>query len=315
MNSIALQRHRVNRVINDVRRSTTSVCTLDEMADIACLSRFHFARVFTAHCRETPISFLTRSRLETSITSLVSNRNLPVTSVALEAGFSGSQAFSHAFRRRYGIGPKRFRDANRDCVVNFPMNQWNRYPMLSDISPNPNHIAHGWSASLRSIPETRLAYIRHIGPYFNMRPMDGSASGISKTIEELVAWAKAKKLWHDASRVIGMCPNNPSITPPEFCQYDVCLEVDETIKEDAVVSIQHLPAASYATLEMSGGSGTLMQAWRWLGSKWLSDNGLRPAQLTPFEVYVSDGSHPLCPENGVELFLPVVADDRRRAKI
>lgn len=305
MNKNALQRHRVNRVIDFVRKSGAEPLTLDHMADIACLSRYHFARVFAAHCRETPVEFLTRMRLENSVSDLVSNTGQPITSIALEAGFSGSQAFSHAFRRRYGIGPKRFRDANRGCVIDFPENQWALYPMLASNPPVANQALATWAVTTRSMSDMRLAYIRHIGPYFNMRDETQITMGISDTIERLVQWAKARGVWQKDAQVLGICPNNPSVTPPRYCQYDVCIMVDETVLEDDVVSIQHMPAATIAALELSGDSAALMQAWRWLISRWAPENGFRASRQTPFEIYQTDGSHAICPEHGITLCLPV----------
>ncbi|SLN43968.1 Regulatory protein SoxS [Roseovarius albus] len=305
MNKTALQRHRVNRVINFVRDSAAEPMSLDHMADVACLSRYHFSRVFSAHCQETPVEFVSRSRLENSVGELVLKPHRPVTSIALDAGFSGSQAFSHAFRRRFGIGPRGFRDANRGCVVDFPKNQWQQYPMLASTPQATNQAMPSWAASVQFAPEMRLAYIRHIGPYFNMRGTNCNTGGIASSIEQLVCWAKERGVWHKDTTVIGVCPNNPSVTPPQYCQYDVCISVDESVLEDDVVSIQTMPATTYAAVEMLGDSGTLMQAWRWLISHWVPENGLRSNSRTPFEMYQTDGSHVLCPEHGIKLCLPV----------
>ena len=44
----AAQRHRINRVINFVHANLHDDIDLYRLADVACLSKYHFARVFDA---------------------------------------------------------------------------------------------------------------------------------------------------------------------------------------------------------------------------------------------------------------------------
>ena len=82
---------------------------------------------------------------------------------------------------------------------------------------------------------TRLAYLRHRGAYYN--PSEARKAARIKLIE----WAKVRGLWHEDSAIIGVCPDNPAVTPPDFCQYDVGIAVEDGVDEDELVSIQTLP--------------------------------------------------------------------------
>ncbi len=301
----AYQRHKINRVIDFVRASDAPQLSLDEMADIACLSRYHFSRVFQAACGETPIAFLTRHNLEKAMTSLVHKPGLSITDIALEAGFSGSQAFSHAFKRRYGAGPKRIRDANLGRLRRFPKNQIGHYPARVVPSEEGGDTNAGWSVSLREQPELRLAYIRHIGPYFALEGMSGAARGLDLAFDRLVDWAMARGLWENGTRIYGLCPHNIRVTPPRYCQYDVCIPVDEMVHADEVVSIQHMKSMTYAAIETWGDTATLMQAWQWVIEDWAPSQGVIATSQTPFEIFHAEQGTLLYPENGITICLPV----------
>ena len=113
MQPIAAQRHRVNRVINFAQSHIADPLALNTLANVACLSKFHFTRVFSAHVNETPIEFLWRTRLERAARHLAYSRDRSITDVAMGCGFSSSQTFSRAFRQRYHASPGPFADRSQ----------------------------------------------------------------------------------------------------------------------------------------------------------------------------------------------------------
>ena len=82
--------------------------SLDEAARQACLSAFHFQRLFKETFRETPHEFGRRLRLERAARLLQETR-MPVTEICLETGFQSLGSFCALFRRRYGDSPRAIR--------------------------------------------------------------------------------------------------------------------------------------------------------------------------------------------------------------
>ncbi|MGH7454651.1 MAG: helix-turn-helix domain-containing protein, partial [bacterium] len=72
--------------------------TLDEMAQIACLSPNHFLRTFRQIFRQSPHQYLTALRLERA-QKLLAGTALPVTEVCYAVGFASLGSFSWLFRR------------------------------------------------------------------------------------------------------------------------------------------------------------------------------------------------------------------------
>jgi AraC-like DNA-binding protein len=78
--------------------------TLDLAAREACLSSFHFHRLFASAFGETPHDFLTRIRMERA-KRLLASGEMSVTEVCMEVGYSSLGSFSQKFRSLAGQTP------------------------------------------------------------------------------------------------------------------------------------------------------------------------------------------------------------------
>jgi AraC-like DNA-binding protein len=74
----------------------------------ACLSPFHFHRLFRAVFGETPHAYLSRRRLERA-SRLLRETDSPVTGICLDSGFQSLGTFSTVFQARFGVSPREFR--------------------------------------------------------------------------------------------------------------------------------------------------------------------------------------------------------------
>lgn len=92
---------------------------LVQAAREACLSEFHFHRLFRATFGETPHDFLTRLRMQRAKSLLASERT--VTEVCFEVGYESLGSFSSKFHARFGRSPAEFqREVRRIFGYNAP---------------------------------------------------------------------------------------------------------------------------------------------------------------------------------------------------
>jgi len=91
---------------------------LDLLAREACLSPFHFHRLFTSTFGETPHEFITRLRLDHAKCMLAAN-NLSVTEICFESGYTSLGSFSSKFQATIGSSPSEYR-RNLHRVFGFP---------------------------------------------------------------------------------------------------------------------------------------------------------------------------------------------------
>ncbi len=93
---------------------------LEKIARVACFSKYHFHRIFHQLNGETAIAFVRRMRIEKAVRRLATEGETPITTIALECGFSTSQNFARAFRMQYGLTPKvlqQFWNENRNAIA------------------------------------------------------------------------------------------------------------------------------------------------------------------------------------------------------
>jgi AraC-like DNA-binding protein len=82
---------------------------LDELARVAGVSKYYFARCFEATYGETPMRYLTRRRIERA-QDLLRAANLTVTEVCMLVGFASLGSFSSRFTALVGESPTAYRD-------------------------------------------------------------------------------------------------------------------------------------------------------------------------------------------------------------
>ena len=106
----------------------TEKITLDRAAEEACLSPFHFQRVFCRVFGETPHDFVTRLRMDAAKRLLVSGE-MPVTRICMEVGYSSVGTFSARFAAQEGRPPSEYRRQARRMVA--PVGGWRVYRVPS----------------------------------------------------------------------------------------------------------------------------------------------------------------------------------------
>jgi AraC-like DNA-binding protein len=85
---------------------------LEDAAQQAGVSPFHFLRTFASVLGVTPHQYLVRSRLRRAA-RLLADDDKPVTDVAYDVGFNDLSNFVRSFHRAAGVSPLKFRQASR----------------------------------------------------------------------------------------------------------------------------------------------------------------------------------------------------------
>jgi AraC family transcriptional regulator len=104
-----LPRRRLRAVVAYIEDHLDVGLTLEELAAIAHLSPYHFARQFRAATGQPPHQFVIARRVERARQLLQEDGDLPLAQVASRAGFSDQSQFGRHFKRVVGVTPKRFR--------------------------------------------------------------------------------------------------------------------------------------------------------------------------------------------------------------
>src|SRR3569833_2019950 len=82
---------------------------LDRISKEACLSRFHFHRLFTRIYQRTPHQYLTYKRIEQA-RQWLAGENLTVTEICNNVGFESIGSFSVLYKKEIGFAPQYYRN-------------------------------------------------------------------------------------------------------------------------------------------------------------------------------------------------------------
>jgi AraC family transcriptional regulator len=104
----ALDRRRLQRVLDYIETNLEGDLSLDLMASIACLSRYHFARAFKQAVGKPPHRYVSARRLDRAKALLIQGERSLV-DIALSLSFSDQASFTRAFRQATGQAPGQFR--------------------------------------------------------------------------------------------------------------------------------------------------------------------------------------------------------------
>lgn len=86
--------------------------TLDQLAKVAHVNKYHMAHAFSKEYGVSPISYLNSRRIAES-RYLLQTTDMSLSSIAQALGFSSPSYFSQSFRRHEGISPQAFRQQSK----------------------------------------------------------------------------------------------------------------------------------------------------------------------------------------------------------
>ncbi len=98
----------LGRVIDYIHAHLEEDIHLDGLAEIACLSSYHWHRIYTAMRGETIRATIRRLRLLRAADRLA-NSDMAIVGVAERAGYGSTDAFGRAFKEAYGATPAAYR--------------------------------------------------------------------------------------------------------------------------------------------------------------------------------------------------------------
>jgi AraC family transcriptional regulator len=284
---------RINRVIDYLRGNLDRRVKLKELARVACLSEFHFHRIFGAVSGETLNNFTNRLRLEKAA-RLLRYSDQSVTDIALNCGFSSSATFSRAFRSGYETSPRQFRKSgeikkSKICKELFPEDEYG-LPMSAEEK------RAAFPVTLIDIPERQVAYIRVTNAF--------ELDRVLAAVNTMTEWAKSQDIF-SGGILFGMTVDDPHVTPKHLYRYEVCLASSFPFTCREGMSKLKMPAMRYAVTKVSGDIHKVATAWDYLYRDWLINSVYEPEHAPALEVFLDKESATNWAHFELELCLPV----------
>ena len=261
---------RLQRGVEHIWANLDQPLDLIQLADIACLSPYHFHRVYHAMIGETVAETLSRSRLHRASNALARS-DTSIATIATKAGYASTAAFSRAFRAGYGASPAAFRAFSRQPTGAFTM-----------------------PVQVLNRPALRIAAVRHKGA-----PQD-----IGAAFDRVMAWAGPKGVAMPPAVGVAVYLSDMSSVPPEDQEALAGLSVGPDIDADDTVVIHEIPAGRQAVLLYKGPYAQIGKGYQELFA-WLAASEEEPAHRPCFEINLNDPRQTAPEDLLTELCLPL----------
>jgi AraC family transcriptional regulator len=268
---------RVNLAIDYIVQNLDQRIQLEDIAQVACFSPFHFHRVFRTLVGETLKQFVRRLRLERALHLMAYTPDRSLTEIALASGFSSSSDFSRTFKQRYGVPPSVFdletHRAQKRASFNAATTPSCETNLLERLPPGEN--PDGFEVSLRELPARTVAYIRvH-------KPFEGEP--VTQAAERLMAWADERGVGN--RQWLGYMWDDPEVVALEACRYDVGVEVDD-VQPDGEIGRIEFPPMLVAQVAIRGTIDLEQRAIDWVWGTWLPRSAYVPTEQPSFEAWM-----------------------------
>lgn len=273
---------RMGRVTAYIHDHLDAPLDLNQLAELAHMSPFHWHRVYHALAGETIAATIRRARLSRASGHLA-NGTLSVTEVAQRCGYPNVQSFSRAFREAYGASPAHYREQGKHTIF--------REGVAAPLKA-------GYEVTVDFVPAVQLAGVEHRGSYMN----------IGKAFETAFGQISAQGLMRSDTRWMAVYRDDPASVPE--CQLSACAGL--TLPADrlgAVPPLQsfELGGSHCAVLTHQGPYATMAAAYQWLYGQWLPTSGLEPMDRPVFEEYLNNPRNTAPLDLLTRIFLPIQA--------
>jgi AraC family transcriptional regulator len=261
---VRIYEDRLLRVLDHIAENPAGDLSLDALADVAAMSRFHWHRVFHAMTGETAAQAVRRIRLHRAAVWLVQS-DMALEEIAEKSGYGSPRSLARAFALQYGCSPAAFRK-NGEMIAERLRTERGETPVFTvDITDQPPR---------------RVAAVAHTGPY----PEIGAA------FEKLSAIISARGLWPAVRGGVAVYYDDPAAVEPRALRSHAGFVLDETAAMPAGLDEVRLAPGPAAVLHFKGPYAGLQAGYDYLYGTWLPTSGREPADAPVYEVYLNGPS-------------------------
>lgn len=248
---------RLMRVLRYIHDNPAGDLSLDRLADVAALSRFHWHRVFHTMTGETCAQAVRRVRLHRAA-NLLLDHTAPVSTIAAKVGYENTRSFSRAFTGQYGLSPLAFRQKGG---------------VLPPLPSNQPQVLAMYPVTIRTDPPRNIAGLPHRGAY----------ARIGRSFDAVSAFAQTRGLWPKLGLMVGIYYDDPTATPESDLRSFAGAEWRENSLPEGLESAM-LAGGRVAVLTFKGPYAQLQKGYDMLYGTWLSQSGELPDDAPCYEL-------------------------------
>lgn len=299
MRAVTLQdyKRRILQVLAHVQQNLDNPLSLDELAERACFSPYHFHRIFKGMVGESVKEYVRRLRLERAAAELRQG-STSVIQIALDAGYESHEAFTRSFKAIFGASPTQFRRIRQEQIAGGSVTAFRPGKTVRRFRAVRG--GGNMKVEIQHLKPMRVAYLRHVGPY----------NAVSSTWDRLLTVMGKDGYLGGSPMMLGICHDDPEVTPPSKIRYDACITVDEEFQPTGEIQVQAVEGGEYARTTHTGPYSDLGKTYVAFLGGWLPRSGRELRNAPCFEVYVNDPQSTPPDELMTDIYAPLKQQSR-----
>jgi AraC family transcriptional regulator len=235
---------------------------LNKLAEIACMSPYHWHRIYQAIQGETLASTVKRLRLLRAA-GYLAQTSMPISRIAKKSGYPNVQSFTRVFRSVYGMPPARYRKLGSHTEF---------------TGPKGRATAATHEVAIRNAPVMGALVVEHLGSYMQ----------INRAFDTLYSWLGSRKLLQTGMRSVGIFLDDPALVPEAKLRSMAAGIMDSiSIRAEPPVKHAEIREGAYAVLRYKGPYANMKAAYQWLYGTWLPNSGRDAADAPALEEYLN----------------------------
>jgi AraC family transcriptional regulator len=279
---------RILKVLMHIQEHLYEELSLDELAAVSYFSPYHFHRVFKGMVGESVAEYVRRLRLERSAFAITRTQR-SITDIGLDTGYENLESFIRAFKERFGMSPSAYRESKKQNNNNDgDIKERNEVPDFDKGGRDMN-------VKIKRLEPRKVAFIRHTGPY----------DKCGETWAKLCKWAGPRRLIGFTTKFLGLCYDDPEVTPAEKIRYDACITIKKDIQGEGETGIAEIPGGDYAITVHKGPLEKLGETYAELCGKWLPQSGREYKNRPCVEIYLTNPQRTRPDKMKTEIQLPL----------
>ncbi len=270
---------RILRVMSHIHDNLDGDLSLETLANVACMSPFHWHRVFYGITGETLANCIRRIRMDRATFLLLQTRQ-SVAEIAAQCGYGNVQSFARSFQADYGLTPSKFRKS----------------PVAYRAADAPRQGEPPcFKIEIRHQPGFRLVAESHRGDY----------QYLGRTIAQLHARLALRDMFQDDISPIAVLHDDPFLVPEPELRSDIGFAIPTDSELPEGFGEVHIPPARCAVLLFKGPIVGLYEAYQYLYGHWVPNNGVELSDAPIYAVILEDPRGVSPTELRTEICLPL----------
>ena len=284
--------NRIQKGIDFIEANLDTAIELKQVAQIACISQWHFQRIFKALTNETLKTYIRSRRLANAMDNLL-NSQQRIIDIALEAGFESQQSFTRAFKKQFAMTPNDCRKAV------------NKNSFMKKIQFNQDYLKH---INLNLELEPKI-YTHPSMQLVGMKTLFYSSDSEKNNIAD-----KLPALWHQflprlieiPHRITNICYGIIQQTPEksDLLEYYAVAAVESVKNFPKDMVTLTLPKSLYAKFTHKGEVRTLDNTVNYIYSSWLLKSKYQHNYQADIEFY-GEKYHPTAKTSEMHYAIPI----------